>query len=252
MRKIVSKKAALLETKRFSNKNYSIRIDFYEYNMAAYEVDYKRRGNTVKVNGYDYVRSCKYFFDQCKIESMYDYFDMLKGLDKDKVARRWFIREMRYCTGHFLFPDGRFNRVRTEEAENWIFYCSRKRFERMNVEMVKSLKGICGEELCGSFRAIFRISNEEGAIKYPPNAYQQKAFVRRVLNRKRERSIVKSTAVLLEWIKFLSPQFYHELERDRTLDDCEIVIYYWGLQKGFPSMEISVYDCGGYVSYDIF
>lgn len=121
----------------------------------------------------------------------------------------------------------------------------------MNVEMVKSLKSICGEELCGSFRAILRISNEEGFIKYPPKAYQQKAFVRKVLNRKREKCIVKSTASLLEWIRFLSPQFYHELERDRTLDDCEIIIYYWRLRKVFPSMVISVYDCGGYVSYDV-
>lgn len=183
---------------------------------------------------------------------MYDCLDMLNGLDKDKVARHWFIREMRYCTEKFLLPDGRFNRVRTEEAENRTFHCSRKRFERMNAEMLKSLKSICGEELCGSFRALFRIGNEEGAIEYPPKESLAKAFVRRVLNREREKRIVKSTAVLLEWIKFLSPQFYHELERDRTLDDCKIVIYCWGLRKGSPSMEIFVYDCGGYVGYDIF
>lgn len=114
MSKITYSKAMLLESKHFRNKIYSIKINFYEHNIAVYEVDYKRRGSSAKVDGLYYSRSCKYYFDECKIVSMYDYFYMLYGLDKDKVARRWFMREMRYCTEKFVLPDWRFNRVRTE------------------------------------------------------------------------------------------------------------------------------------------
>lgn len=48
--------------------------------------------------------------------------------------------------------------------------------EHMNVEMVKSLKNICSEKLCGSFRMPLRISIEEGTIKYIPKGISAKGI----------------------------------------------------------------------------
>lgn len=90
---IIYKSVAHLGTKRFSNKYYSMQIEFYEHNMAVADITCKKR---------NYAPYSRVSFDECKVESMYDYFDCLEGLAKDKVARKWFIREMKYCTNGFL------------------------------------------------------------------------------------------------------------------------------------------------------
>ena len=74
-KRIIYKSATHLSTKRFSNKHYSIQVAFYEHNMAVADIAYKKRG---VVLGY-----CRVSFDECKVESMYDYFECLDGLDKD-------------------------------------------------------------------------------------------------------------------------------------------------------------------------
>ena len=112
---IIYKSVAHLGTKRFSNKYYSMQIEFYEHNMAVADITCKKR---------NYAPYSRVSFDECKVESMYDYFDCLEGLAKDKVARKWFIREMKYCTNGFLTPDGHFNMEQTKAVENKIFHRS--------------------------------------------------------------------------------------------------------------------------------
>lgn len=78
---IVSIASPLMFTKRFSNKRYSIQIGFHEHNMAVAEF-------TCKKKGYRSVRYGRVSFDECKLESMYDYLDCMDAMSMDKVARR--------------------------------------------------------------------------------------------------------------------------------------------------------------------
>ena len=247
---IIYKSVTHLATKRFSSKHYSIRIAFYEHNIAVADITYKKRGCANTIDGRDYLRSSRVSFDECKVESMYDHFDCLHGLDKDKVARRWFIREMRYCTKDFLTPDGRFNREQAKAAENKIFHRSHLEIPKMTVEMLKSLKPLCEEALCGSFHQLIRISSPEWEIKYSPKTLQSPMFIRKVLNRRKETPIVLPTDVLLEWIKNLFPAFYQEIEQNRKMDSCQVLIRYRWLEHEYPSMEITVMDCN-YIIYTI-
>ena len=184
---IIHKSAAHLGTKRFSNKHYSIQIAFYEHHMAVAEITYKKRN---VVLGY-----CRVSFDECKVESMYDYLECLGGLAKDKVARRWFIREMRYCTKDFLTPDGRFNRKQAKAAENKIFHRSYLEVPKMTADMLKSLKPLCEEVFYGSFHRTIRISSPEWEIKYAPKALQNPMFIRKVLSRRKICYTLERTAM---------------------------------------------------------
>lgn len=241
-KRIIYKSATHLSTKCFSNKHYSIQIAFYEHNMAVADITYKKRG---VVSGY-----CRVSFDECKVESMYDYFECLDGLAKDKVARRWFIREMKYCTKDFLTLDGRFNRKQAKAAGNKISHSSYLEVPKMTVEMLKSLKPLCEEALCGSFHRFIRISSPEWEIKYSPKVLQNPMFIRKVLNRRKEIPIVLPTDVLLEWIEKLFPAFYKEIEQNRKMDNCQVLIRYRWLEHEYPSMEITVMDCN-YIIYTI-
>lgn len=91
---VKNKSVMHLSTKRFSNRHYSMQVAFYEHNMAVADIAYKKRG---VVLGY-----CRVSFDECKVKSMYDYFECLDGLAKDKVARRWFVQ----CNLSFMYEHG--------------------------------------------------------------------------------------------------------------------------------------------------
>ena len=93
-----------LGSKTFSNRMYTIKIDFYDHNMADATIDLKpwRSGRW-----HNHQHFCYIPFDECITESMYDYEECLQMLDLDKVARRWFIRQMRHCTEGLLRQDGR-------------------------------------------------------------------------------------------------------------------------------------------------
>ena len=238
---IIYKSVAHLGTKRFNNKYYSMQIEFYEHNMAVADITCKKR---------NYAPYSRVSFDECKVESMYDYFDCLEGLAKDKVARKWFIREMKYCTNGFLTPDGHFNMEQTKAVENKIFHRSHLDIPKMTVGMLKSLKPLCEEVFCGSFHRYIRISSPEWEIKYSPKALQNPMFVRKVLNRRKETPIVLPTDMLLEWIKCLFPVFYQEIEQNRKMDDCQVLIRYRWSEHEYPSMEITVMDCK-YIVYTI-
>ena len=241
-KEVTYKSATHLRTKRFSNKYYSIQIAFYEHHMAVAEITYKKRN---VVLGY-----CRVSFDECKVESMYDYFECLDGLAKDKVARRWFIREMRYCTNDFLTSDGHFNRKQAKATENKIFHRSHLEVPKMTADILKSLKPLCEEVFYGSFHRIVRISSPEWEIKYAPKALQNPMFIRKVLSIRKETPIVLPTDILLKWIKNLFPAFYKEIEQNRKLDSCQVLILYKWFEHEYPSMEITVMDCN-YIIYTI-
>lgn len=235
---ITRKDALCFATKKFSNKKYTIKIDFYEHDMAVVGIQCKKRGY-IKTG-----RWCAYVsFDQCKSESMYDYFECLDCLDKNKTARRWFIREMRHCTRNFLFPNGRVDRERTKTIEREIHHCSCLEIPRISPALLKQLISLCRGELYGSLRGVTRISCENGEIKYNPKALQNPIFVRKVVNRIREKRIVRPVQVILNWIKDVLPGFYQKIEQERTIDNCKIIIWYRWRENEYPSMEICVNDC---------
>ena len=71
-----------LGSKAFSNRMYTIKIDFYDHNMADATIDLKpwRSGRW-----HNHQHFCYIPFDECITESMYDYEECLQMLDLDKV-----------------------------------------------------------------------------------------------------------------------------------------------------------------------
>ena len=55
---IIYKSVAHLGTKRFSNKYYSMQIEFYEHNMAVADITCKKR---------NYAPYSRVSFDECKV-----------------------------------------------------------------------------------------------------------------------------------------------------------------------------------------
>ena len=157
---------------------------------------------------------------------------------------------MRYCTKDFLTPDGRFNRKQAKAAENKIFHRSYLEVPKMTADMLKSLKPLCEEVFYGSLPRTIRIRSPEWEIKYAPKALQNPMFIRKVLSRRKETPIVLPTDILLKWIKNLFPAFYKEIEQNRKLDSCQVLILYKWFEHEYPSMEITVMDCN-YIIYTI-
>lgn len=104
--------AAHIDTKTFNNRKYIIKIERYEHNMARVWVEYKRHNPTKKGRRFAYAP-----LDECKVESMSDYMECLECLDEDKVAGRWFMREVRFYTADFLLADGRIDWERARAVD---------------------------------------------------------------------------------------------------------------------------------------
>lgn len=227
-------------TKHFSNKYYTIRIKFHEHNMAVADIESKKRGRIRFIDGW-------LSFDECKLESMYDYLDCLDILYMSKVARRWFAKEMKHCTSGYLRPDGYLDRDNIKAAEDLIFYKSTLEIPRLNATILKRMKPLCSDVLCANYRGRIRISCEKGAIKYEPSCLKNKAFVRKVLNRGKERLVVCPQEMLFSFIRSCFPDFYREVEQNRTMDNCSIVIEYCWWEDEFPQMRICVSDEDGQI-----
>lgn len=111
--------AECLGTKRFSNRDYSIRITFYAHGMAEAHYDDKkirrRRGHVC----YGLL-----IFDSCTGESIDDFMRSLRELQASKVARRWFRRQLRHCTDGLMGPDGRPDYVKVCERDDMLGHIS--------------------------------------------------------------------------------------------------------------------------------
>ena len=106
--------AEYLGVKVFSNKNYSIHVMLFDHGMASARIRYKkRRERQLWRWGCDSL-----YFDECRRESVYDTWDCLYYLQKDKVARRWFRKVLHPCVENFLMPNGHISSEQAEVVES--------------------------------------------------------------------------------------------------------------------------------------
>ena len=106
--------AEFLGVKVFSNKNYSIHVMLFDHGMASARIRYKkRRERQLWRWGCDSL-----YFDECRRESVYDTWDCLYYLQKDKVARRWFRKVLHPCVENFLMPNGHISSEQAEVVES--------------------------------------------------------------------------------------------------------------------------------------
>ena len=196
-----------LGSKKFRNKKSVIEIEFYEHEMAEASVERKRSGAFYRGRWRNARRFAYIPFDTCKVESIYDYNDCLDVLKRDKVARRWFIREMRHCTKNLIQPNGKIDMEHVQQVEDDLFHRT-KASVQMTDEQKAVLLEACPEAgyedgLCSM--SIFERMPEDGK--------------RRRKNPK-VKIIVKPHDFILQLMQKLSPDFYETAKRKRTIDNC--------------------------------
>lgn len=235
-------KAKLLGIKKFSNKEYSIEIKFYEHRLAYADIDDKLRWRRRQKKNVPWMTFL--IFDGCTSESMYDYFDCLDTLQYDKVARRWFMRQLRYCTDGLLLPNGYQdyekvyermyqNEHRTANRYNYCFEDSKK---ALPPERLKILLDLLPEAAYDeNVRVTFLSEGDETRMI----AQRGGGYVK---------DIGKPESFRLELIQKVLPDFYEKVKRERTLDDCTVSITITWLTPTACDLTVEVRD-NDYVYY---
>ena len=235
-------KAKLLGIKKFSNKEYSIEIKFYEHRLAYADIDDKLRWRRRQKKNVLWMTFL--IFDGCTSESMYDYFDCLDTLQYDKVARRWFMRQLRYCTDGLLLPNGYQdyekvyermyqNEHRTANRYNYCFEDSKK---ALPPERLKILLDLLPEAAYDeNVRVTFLSEGDETRMI----AQRGGGYVK---------DIGKPESFRLELIQKVLPDFYEKVKRERTLDDCTVSITITWLTPTACDLTVEVRD-NDYVYY---
>lgn len=202
-------RAKYLYSKKFSNREYSICIDFFENAMAFANINDKhwsrrkhRRRWSKNVPWLSFN-----FFDECTYESMYYYFDCLDTLQYDKVARRWFMRQMRHCTKNLIQPNGKIDMEHVQQVEDDLYHRTKASVQMTDEQKAVLLKA-CPEAgyedgLCSM--SIFERIPEEG---------------KRLRKNTKVKIIVKPHDFILQLMQKLSPDFYETAKRKRTVDNC--------------------------------
>ena len=235
-------KAKLLGIKKFSNKEYSIEIKFYEHRLAYADIDDKLRWRRRQKKNVPWMTFL--IFDGCTSESMYDYFDCLDTLQYNKVARRWFMRQLRYCTDGLLLPNGYQdyekvyermyqNEHRTANRYNYCFEDSKK---ALPPERLKILLDLLPEAAYDeNVRVTFLSEGDETRMI----AQRGGGYVK---------DIGKPESFRLELIQKVLPDFYEKVKRERTLDDCTVSITITWLTPTACDLTVEVRD-NDYVYY---
>ena len=243
-------KANLIEEKYFSNKAYTIRVRLYEHEMAQIEVDCKKRYNPRKFRG-----GC-FCFDDCILESMYDYTETLERMDKDKGARKWLRKVMKHCTQGLEKPAGEWDWDKVYEKGNELFHKSETELTP-NVAQLQIMKRYLPELfVAGNFRLDYlRRSREkyirpiEDTPRYPAMPARASEAVRKHRARMYENIYHRvPNQLLLDMLQELSESFYKQIEKERTLDDCSVDMDYRWDHGEKPMLKISVYD-KTYIAY---
>ena len=220
-------KAKYLYSKKFSNREYSICIDFFENAMAYADIKDKHEFRRKRRR-----RWCKdvpwlsfIYFDECTYESVYDYFDCLDTLQYDKVARRWFMRQMRHCTDGLLLTDGRMDYDKIYErmyknfrkSANRYEYCFKDNEQPLPPDKLKTLLEMLPEAAYDAeiYQTFVRVG--------------EKTEVKTGKDGRTLRFIGRPEGFKLELIRRVLPDFYERIKRERTLDDCTIndIIITW-------------------------
>lgn len=218
-----------LGSKAFSNRMYTIKIDFYDHNMADATIDLKpwRSGRW-----HNHQHFCYIPFDECITESMYDYEECLQMLDLDKVARRWFIRQMRHCTEGLLRQDGRPDMDAAERKHDRLYHWTRLETTVLDERQKSGLLEICPE--AGYNGQVNHVHLRES---FPMQAKAVRA--RYSVN---IRAVAMPTEVMLEILEKLFPQFYVTVQRDRDIRNCNVSLRISWEDKAKATMSACVQD----------
>lgn len=213
-------RAKYLYSKKFSNREYSICIDFFENAMAFANINDKhwsrrkhRRRWSKNVPWLSFN-----FFDECTYESMYYYFDCLDTLQYDKVARRWFMRQMRHCTDGLLLPNGMMDYDKIYER---MYRNRRQSVNRYEYPFKDNKQPLPPNKL----KVLLEMLPEAA---YDAKIYQtyvnvgKKTKVKTTKDGRTLRYISRPEGFKLELIRRVLPDFYDTIKRERTLDNCEI------------------------------
>lgn len=205
-------KVKYLRTERFRNKKSVINIDFYEHGMAEVHVECKAcwgcwKGRWRNHDNFSYIP-----FDECKLESMFDYLKALKVLDRDKVGRRWFVRKMRHCTGRFLKPDGRFDYEETKRIESGILHYSEIYVPALSESQLALLTTKYPRTAYRDKLRWVYFLEEEPEVRYPRSFDPRMTYT------------VLSFEEKLELVKELLPDFHRQIMKERAIDDCTLSI----------------------------
>lgn len=105
-------------TRYFSNKKYGIRVALYDHGMARARIFYKKNAINPWHCGPNQMADNYLCFDECKYESVWDYFECQNYLRDSKIARRWFRKTLQPCLEPFLLPDGDISIELAREYDN--------------------------------------------------------------------------------------------------------------------------------------
>lgn len=205
-------KVKYLRTEIFRNKKSDIKISFYEHGLAEVHVECKCRRRMWSRRG-NFQDTFAYIpFDECKVESMFDYLKALRVLSHDKVGRRWFIRKMRHCTERFLKPDGNFDYEKTKEIESNILHYSEIYLPKLSESQLSILtaKYPCTKYRDNQRRTYFFEEEPEGRYLLPS------------AQRMPEDELSFDDKLAL--IKDLLPDFYDKIIKERNISDCSLSI----------------------------
>lgn len=202
-------KVKCLGTKKFSNRNYSIRITFYDHGMAEAHYDDKLIHRHCYLVYYGLL-----IFDSCTVESMYDFQRSLRELRFSKVAQRWFRRQLRHCTKGLMKPDGNPDFEKVYERQNMLNHISENKLPWvegrdhyfLSESELRTLLDICHKANCNEETCrVFIKKMEEPSEKAPEN---------------RKNYIYLPNGEILSIIQKVLPDFYETVKHDRKLDNC--------------------------------
>ena len=235
--------AKLIEKKRFSNRAYSIDVKIYEHNMARVEVNCKRRFRGRGYHG-GYIP-----FDECILESMYDYTETLERMNVNKGARKWLRKVMKHCTQGLEMSGGQWDWDKVREKQELISHVSCMDL-KLSVAHFQIIKRYMPELfVAGNYRMDYmkrhRVKNIVPTEEryFPTKAMLKSEHGMKHYHRKHEEAYFYAPkAMLLEMIKELSASFYKQIEKERTLDDCSVRLSYVWFHQEKPELRISVSD----------
>ncbi len=240
-------KVNLIEKKRFSNKRFSIDVELYEHQMARVFINCKKlfRGKKCYRPAFS--------FDDCLTMSVHDYLETLKGLHMDKVARRWLRKVMMHCMEGLLNPDRSINWDKVDEKDKVINHKSQITL-KLGVKHLQTIKRYIPELFTvGNYRMDYMQSNvkyirsiKDNFLSFSFPQYVKSATWKiRCQRRLREAGYTEffvSASFFLRMIKELSESFYQQIEKERTLDDCDIEMEYVWFHGEKPELEICIED----------
>ena len=242
------KTAKLIETKRFSNKNFRIEIELYEHGLAKGRMECKRRGVERKISAGSF--GSLYFLSYGWV-SIWEYMEFLGCFAGDKIARRWVRRVMRHCLDGFLRPDGRIDSTKVAIEDDRRNARSRE-YCRMNARQLREMKRLLpGFFAAGTFRTgmykytkqVLNASSKVGCDVASPKTLGHPVGYRKFLQGRADmRKMYVPLERFKEFLHEFDPQFYAQVCRERTMDDCHMWLEYRFPQGEIPEMRIFVQD----------